>query len=89
MPFVQKAAKSDKMFHISEKLKGIPLPLTGHNVYNAKIQSILTTNINAINNMDPKEAYAFLNGLISHINDLILINSNKNLGEIASLISYP
>ena len=90
---IQKAANSPNAFHINEMLNGIPLPstghLTGHNVYNAKIQSILTTNNNAIDNMNPDEAFTFLNGLISHINDLILTNSNKNLGEIANLINYP
>jgi len=39
--------------------------------------------------MNPNEAYTFLQGLVTHIDDLLTANTNKNLGEIANLINYP
>lgn len=92
-PLIQKAANSDAVFHISEKLNGFPLAssnhLTGHYIYSNKIQNILSANNNAINNMNPNQAYTFLQGLVTHIDNLLIANPNKNLGEIANLINYP
>jgi hypothetical protein len=78
---------------VNEELNGFALAssnhLTGHNLYNQKIQSILDNNLLAINNMSPNEAYTFLSGLNSQIKNLLQNNPNMNLGQISNLISYP
>lgn len=88
---VQKAAKANKRFHISEKINGISLPstnhLTGHPNYSLKVNEILTRlnqNIGSNNNL----AYEELSNFIGYLDNLIRNNSNKNLGEIADLINY-
>lgn len=90
---VQKAAKSSDAFHMNQFSNGFPLPttnhLTGHNLYNDKIQSILTDNLPDINDMTPNEAYTFLTGLNNHIKGLLQTNPTMNLGQISDLISYP
>ncbi|MBA4154284.1 MAG: hypothetical protein C0512_08070 [Flavobacterium sp.] len=90
---VQKAAKSNNAFHMNQFSNGFPLPtsnhLTGHNLYNSKIQSILQANSAQIENMSPTQAYNFLTGLNNHIKGLFQANQNMNLGQISNLISYP
>lgn len=88
---IQKAAKSDNVFHISEKLNGIPLPstnhLTGHQAYNTKIGEVLTRINNQVGNNN-ELAYSELKRFINHLDGLIRNNPNKNLGEIATLIIF-
>lgn len=90
---VQKAAKSSNAFHMNDFINGIPLPttghLTGHSVYNAKLQEILL-DLNSKNpNMSPNEAYNHLQAITNQIKTLIQNNPNYNLGQIANLIKYP
>lgn len=96
LDIVQKAAKSDNVFHISEKLNGIPIPstnhLTGHNSrggYSDTVRDILIEYSENNPNIDYNGAYNFLNGLTNHIKQLIEANPNMNMGQISNLISYP
>ncbi len=79
------------MFHISEKLNGIPLPstnhLTGHPAYSTKIQSIIN-QLDLIAGNNNSKAYDELEKFISYLEVLIKNNTDKNLGEIANLINY-
>lgn len=91
---VQKAAKSDLVFHISEKLNGIPLPstnhLTGHNSiggYSDTVGEILEEINDAVGN-DYNKAYDELKKFIEYLENLIRNNPDKNLGEISNLINY-
>lgn len=88
---VQKAAKSDKAFHMNEALNGIPLlenlHFTGHPTYSNKIEDILVNNFDE--NMSPEDAINFIEGLTNHIRNLINNNQTLNSGQIANLISYP
>ena len=90
---VQKASKSKDAFHINEALNGIPLPssnhLTGHHLYNTKIESIFTYLGETYPNMDSSAAYNHINALADQIKDLIIANPNMNLGQISDLINYP
>ncbi|OBX19681.1 HNH/ENDO VII superfamily nuclease [Gelidibacter algens] len=93
-PLVQKAAKSDNVFHISDKLNGIPLPstnhLTGHNTiggYSDTVSQVLT-DINQFVGNDYNKANDELVNFISYLDNLIRNNSDKNLGQIADLINY-
>ena len=96
LDIVQKAAKSDNVFHISDKLNGIPLPstnhLTGHNSiggYSDTVRDILINFSENNQNIDYNSAYNFLNGLTNHIRGVIEANPNMNMGQISNLISYP
>lgn len=40
-------------------------------------------------NASIEEANQFVNGLMSHLDELITINPGFNLGEISNLINYP
>lgn len=90
---VQKAAKSNQAFHMNEAFNGFPLlstnHLTGHDLYNNKIQSILTNNNALIQNMNLDQSFNFLKGLNLHIKGLLQANPNMNLGQISNLINYP
>src|SRR5690606_35471585 len=85
---IQKAANSPNAFHINEMLHGIPLPstghLTGHNVYNAKIQQKLTELYNASNT--PEQAFDDLVEFIGDLRTLIENNPDLNLGQLTDLI---
>src|SRR5690606_18422492 len=85
---IQKAANSPNAFHINEMLNGIPLPstghLTGHNVYNAKIQQKLTELYNASNT--PEQAFDDLVEFIGDLRTLIENNPDLNLGQLTDLI---
>jgi hypothetical protein len=87
-PLIQKAANSDEVFHISEKLNGIPLPstnhLTGHPIYSSKIEQKLI-QLNQIS-PTPEIAYQNLTVFINDLTILITNNPNMNLGQIANLI---
>ena len=86
---IQKAANSPNAFHINEMLNGIPLPstghLTGHNVYNAKIQQKLTELSNASNT--PEQVFDDLAEFIGDLRTLIENNSDLDLGHLTDLIS--
>jgi len=88
---VQRAAKADDRFHISELLNGINLPstnhLTGHFKYNSKIGEILI-QMNKIGATNNNQAYQSLKRFINYLDTLIKNNPNKNLGEIADLINF-
>lgn len=90
---VQKAAKSAEAFHMNDILNGIPLPttghLTGHNLYNDKLNQILTNLNNSNPNMSANQAYNHILALTNQIKTLIKNNPTYNLGQIASLIKYP
>ena len=92
LPLVQKAAKSENAFHINEGLNGIPMPnnlhLTGHSIYSARLQQILTDHNNLNPNLTPDEAYGFVKGLTDHVRSLIEANPALNSGQISNLISY-
>ncbi|HLT33426.1 MAG TPA: hypothetical protein VKZ98_06510 [Aquaticitalea sp.] len=81
-------AKSFNPFHKHEELNGIPLPstghLTGHNVYNAKIQQKLTELYNASDT--PEQAFDDLVEFIGDLRTLIENNSDLNLGQLTDLI---
>tara|TARA_R110002049_G_scaffold155557_6_gene320486 strand:- start:13180 stop:13974 length:795 start_codon:yes stop_codon:yes gene_type:complete len=86
---VQKAAKADKKFHISEKLNGIPFSssnhLTGHPKYSLKIEQKLI-QLNAISPSN-EIAYQKITSFINDLTVLIKNISDKNLGQIADLIN--
>lgn len=90
---VQKAAKSSEAFHMNDVLNGIPLPttghLTGHNIYNSKLQQILLDLNNKNPNMSVNEAYNHILAISNQIKTLIKNNPSYNLGQIATLIKYP
>ena len=92
-PIVQKAAKSKNAFHMNDFINGIPLPtaghLTGHNLYNAKIQQILTDLHLGNQNMSTNEAYSHLLALSNQIKFHLASHPNYSLGEISNLIIYP
>ncbi|MFC4636595.1 AHH domain-containing protein [Dokdonia ponticola] len=92
-PVVQKAAKADSPFHMNAPQNGIPLPstdhLTGHNLYNNKIEEILT-DFNIDNpTASFEEANDFILGLTDYLDELISINPGFNLGQISNIIDYP
>ena len=90
---VQKAAKTNDPFHMNDILNGIPLPttghLTGHNLYNDKLNQILTNLNNSNPNMSANQAYNHILALTNQIKTHIKNNPTYNLGQIASLIKYP
>lgn len=90
-PLIQKAAKSNNVFHISDKLNGIPLPssnhLIGHPSYSLKIDEIID-RINDSVALDNDLAYQELSSFINYLDNLISSNPNLNLGQIAKLINY-
>lgn len=92
-PIVQKAAKADSPFHLNASQNGIPLPstdhLTGHNLYNNKIEEILTIFNNGNLNASFEVSNNFIIGLTNHLDELISINPGFNLGQISEVISYP
>lgn len=90
---VKLAAKSDKTFHISEKLNGIGLPssnhLNGHNSiggYNDTVEDVL--NSLTTPNMSNELAYIRLKDFAEYLENLIQTNPNRNMVEIADLIDY-
>jgi hypothetical protein len=89
-PLIQRAAKADKTFHISEGLNGIPRPnslhLTGHRRYSNVVKGILDNNTHIV---DEDEAFDFIEGLANHIRNLIENNQSFNSRQIADLITYP
>jgi hypothetical protein len=92
-PIVQKAAKSGNAFHINEELNGFPIPssthLTGHNLYNNKIESILNYLQFTNPNMTPNQAYNHIQALNTQIKSHLINNPGFNLGQISNLIIYP
>lgn len=76
---------------MNDFINGIPIPstnhLTGHDIYNNKIGQILTTL--SVGNPNPQLSYQKLTDFSSYLRNLIENNQDKNLGQIANLISYP
>lgn len=84
---IQKAAKSEKAFHIDEALNGIPVEAwrnqPNHDLYNDLIESKLD-EFNTITNplADNDEAYDFIIDLIDQVEDWIINNPNSHLNDL-------
>lgn len=90
---IQQAAKADKHFHLNDFLNGTPrlpsLHLTGHDIYNVKILSVLDAIERRNPNISPEDAYREITNFAEYLKDLIQRNNHLNSGEIAALINWP
>tara|TARA_R110002073_G_scaffold72537_1_gene177570 strand:+ start:589317 stop:591101 length:1785 start_codon:yes stop_codon:yes gene_type:complete len=91
-PLVQKAAKSNKNWHINDIYNGIEMPnslhLTGHSSYLNKVEEVLNV-LNSQMGNDYDGAYDSLIAFNNYLKSLISNNPSLNSGQIANLISYP
>lgn len=82
-PAIQKAAKSNKEFHMNEAFNGIPLNTAVHNGSHLNYDNNVMAKLNLIPaNATPEQAYNKVLELVNNIRSAIIANPNTHINNL-------